>query len=68
MSSKLRRTVARAAVAGLATVVLGGAAAAGAAAAAPQSHNPCETNPVAKALDVALSVRSALDPERTTTC
>jgi hypothetical protein len=67
MSSKLRRTVARAAVAGLATVVLGGAAAAGAAAAAPQSHS-CQTNPVAKALDVALSVRSALDPDRATTC
>jgi hypothetical protein len=66
MTGKLRRTVARAAVAGLATVVLGGAA--GAAAAAPQSHNACGTNPVAKALDVALSVRSALDPERATTC
>ncbi|GAA0930367.1 hypothetical protein GCM10009554_13380 [Kribbella koreensis] len=68
MTSKLRRTVARTAAAGLATVVLGGAAAVGAAAAAPQSHNPCDTNPVAKALDVALSVRSALDPERATAC
>ena len=68
MTSKLRRTVARAAVAGLATVVLGGAAAAGAAAAVPQSHNSCGTNPVTKALDVALSVRSALDPERTSGC
>ncbi|MEV6415978.1 hypothetical protein [Kribbella sp. NPDC051718] len=68
MTSKLRRTVARAAAAGLATVVLGGAAVAGASAAAPQSHNACGTNPVTKALDVALSVRSALDPERATTC
>jgi hypothetical protein len=63
MTSKLRRTVARVAAAGLATVVLGGAAAA-----APRSHNACGTNPVTKALDVALSVRSALDPDRTTTC
>ena len=68
MTTKLRRTVARAAAAGLATVVLGGAAAAGAAAAVPQDEKPCHASPVAKALDVALSVRSALDPEHATTC
>lgn len=65
MTTKLRRTIARAAAAGLATVVLGGAAAAGASAAVPQE---CHNNAVAKALDVALSVRSALDPDRATTC
>lgn len=68
MTTKLRRTAARAAAAGLATVVLAGAAAAGAAAAVPQDENRCQTNPVAKALDVALSVRSALDPDRATPC
>jgi hypothetical protein len=67
MTTKLRRTIARAAAAGLATVVLGGAAAAGASAAVPQ-ENLCHTNPAAKVLDVALSVRSALDPDRATTC
>ncbi|MEV8376318.1 hypothetical protein AB0P21_26485 [Kribbella sp. NPDC056861] len=68
MTTKLRRNVARAAAAGLATLVLGGAAAAGAAAAVPQDDSTCHENPVARALDVALSVRSALDPDRATTC
>jgi hypothetical protein len=68
MTTKLRRTAARAAAAGLATVVLAGAAAAGASAAVPQDQDRCDTNPVARALDVALSVRSALDPDRPTAC
>jgi hypothetical protein len=67
MTTKLRRNVARVAAAGLATLVLGGAAAAGAAAAVPDDSS-CRENPVARALDVALSVRSALDPDRATTC
>ncbi len=64
MTTKLRRTATRLAAAGLATVVLGGAAAAGATAAQPQT---CD-NPVARAVDVALSLRSALDPNSPTTC
>ncbi|WBQ08041.1 hypothetical protein [Kribbella sp. CA-293567] len=68
MTTKLRRTVARAAGTGLAILVLGGAAAGGASAALPQNQSSCAANPVARALDVALSVRSALDPDRATTC
>lgn len=65
MTTKLRRTATRLAAAGLATVVLGGAAAAGASAAQPQT---CDNSTLTRAVDVALSLRSALDPSTPTTC
>jgi hypothetical protein len=57
MSTSLRRTATRLAVAGLAAIALGSAAAVGAQAALP-STTPCSANPVSKTLDVLLTLRS----------
>ncbi|GAA1577625.1 hypothetical protein GCM10009789_33890 [Kribbella sancticallisti] len=66
-----RRFARRVAAAGLATLTIVGAAVAGASAALPSPNgqvSTCASNPIARALDVALSVRSVLDPDHTPTC
>jgi hypothetical protein len=71
MTTPLRRFAGRAAAAGLATLAITGAAVAGASAALPTPDGQvpaCASNPVARALDFALSLRSGLDPARTPTC
>lgn len=71
MTTPLRRFAGRAAAAGLATLAITGAAVAGASAAlpAPDGQLPtCDSHPVARALDVALSLRSGLDPDHPAGC
>jgi hypothetical protein len=71
MKTPLRRFAGRAAAAGLATLAITGAAVAGATAALPAPDGQvasCKSNPVARTLDFALSLRSGLDPDHTPTC
>ena len=71
MTTPLRRFAGRAAAAALATVAIAGAAVAGASAALPASDGQvatCNSNPVARALDFALSLRSGLETDHTPSC
>jgi hypothetical protein len=71
MTTPLRRFAGRAAAAGLATLAITGAAVAGASAALPAPDGQvasCDSNPVSRALDLALSLRSGLDPDQAPGC